>query len=157
MTAVVGAVVLLVMLATLLSGCAPGSPEAAAQAFYNAIEDGDWNAYIDSILPDRVRRMTSEERTYTKDSLKESGVTFKGLKFETKYTNKDKTEATVSIVAGEMSQENPATGEKEVITIDREKHIDKYFIKKLEVILKAIRKESLLNEGSKAVIDMLFN
>lgn len=116
--AVAGAVIIIVMLATLTSGCAPNSPEAATKAFYNAIENGDWNAYIDSILPERVRMMTPEEKEYTEESVEDSGVTFEGLKFETKYTNKDKTEATVSIVAGEMSQENPSTGEKEVVTIE---------------------------------------
>lgn len=115
--ATVLAVALALGLSTFAAGCGAQTPEQAVRDFYKAIEEHDWNAYLGSVLPDNVRRMTEVDVQKQKEEFKASDYSYKGLKLKTEYDKKDKDKADVKLVAGLVSGKNPSTGEKERTTI----------------------------------------
>lgn len=101
----------------LLTGCGPSTPEAAVQDFYKAIDDGNWDAYLGSVLPENIRRMTEEDARNEKERFLAGDSTFEELKFKTVYDKKDKNKAEVELTEGKITGTNPMTGEKETTTI----------------------------------------
>jgi hypothetical protein len=99
-------------------GCGASTPEEAVRNYYKAISDNDWNAYLYSVLPDNVRRMTSSDIQSAKKSLKDSEIDYSGQKFKTIPDKKDKNTAEVEMTAGKVSFRNPNTGEKSSMTVD---------------------------------------
>ncbi|MBN1289664.1 MAG: DUF4878 domain-containing protein [Actinobacteria bacterium] len=116
---IIGLLMASVVLSVFASGCAPDTPEAAAQSFFNAVESGDFGAFLDSVAPERVRRMSAEEKTMQEELLKSGESKYEGLKFEAKIDRKDKNKAVVTITAGKMTQKNPMTGEEQVVEFDK--------------------------------------
>ncbi|MBN2167676.1 MAG: DUF4878 domain-containing protein [Actinobacteria bacterium] len=116
---IVGLLMAAVVLAVFAAGCAPNTPETAAQSFFNAIESGNFNAFLDSVNPERVRRMSGEEKTMQKELIKSGDAQYKGLTFEAKIDRKDKNKAVVTITGGKMTQKNPMTGEEQTIEFDK--------------------------------------
>jgi hypothetical protein len=116
------AVLLLLVIAIVLpiaAGCGgASSPEQAVNDFYEAIEAGDWNAYLNAVLPDNVRRMTSSDEQEQKKQFEEADFEYSGLKYKTIYDKKDKDTAQVQLVAGEITGTNPSTNQKETTTIE---------------------------------------
>lgn len=100
------------------AGCGAETPEAAVRSFFGAIQDQDFNAYLGSILPDDARSMSQAGRQAAKEDFGKTETTFKGLKFTTKYDDKDKDKATVSMAAGSVSAKDPATGQTQTTTVD---------------------------------------
>lgn len=115
---------IVVLLAAVLAvpfaaGCGGASmPQQAVNDFYKAIEARNWNAYLNSILPDNVRRMTQSDSNAAKKQFDEADFKYTGLKYKTVYDKKDKDMAQVELTAGEITGTNPATGKKEVTTIE---------------------------------------
>ena len=115
--ATVLAVALTLGLSMFAAGCGAQSPEQAVRDFYKAIETHDWNAYLGSVLPDNVRRMTEVDAQKQKKEFKSSDYSYKGLKLKTEYDRKDKDKADVKLMAGLVSGKNPSTGKIERTTI----------------------------------------
>ncbi len=118
-----GLAVLLLLVAALAvpfaAGCGgASSPEQAVNDFYEAIEAGDWNAYLDTVLPDNVRRMTPSDEQEQKKQFEEADFKYSGLKYKTVYDEKDKETAEVQLTAGEITGTNPSTNQKETTTIE---------------------------------------
>ena len=99
------------------AGCGAATPQDAVSNFYKAIEARNWNAYLGSILPDNVRRMTSDDALEAKKQFKAADFKYTGLKFKTIYNKKDKDKADVELTAGTITGTNPATKKKESTTI----------------------------------------
>lgn len=99
------------------AGCGASTPQDAVSNFYKAIEARNWNAYLGSILPDNVRRMTESDTLEAKKQFKEADFKYTGLKFKTSYDKKDKDKADVELTAGTITGTNPATKKKESTTI----------------------------------------
>jgi hypothetical protein len=112
------AVLLALVLPFFAAGCGPRTPEAAVSSFFNAIQDQNWNAYLDSILPDDVRSMSQTEQATTKEDFGKTVTTFKDLKYKTEVNDKDKNKATVSVVSGRISAKDPSTGQSQTTTVD---------------------------------------
>jgi hypothetical protein len=98
-------------------GCGASTPEAAVRNYYQAISDHDWNAYLNSILPSNVRRMTSSDIQSVKESFEGSEIKYSDLKFKTVMDKSDKDKAEVLMIAGKISFRNPNTGEKTTMTV----------------------------------------
>jgi len=112
------AVLALALAVPLLSaGCGVQTPNQAVRDFYNAIETHNWNAYLNSVLPDSVRRMTQVDVIKQKKEFLATDFTYKGLKLNTVYDRKDKNMADVELQAGIISGKNPTTGKTERTTV----------------------------------------
>ncbi len=98
-------------------GCGASTPQDAVSNFYKAIEARNWNAYLGSILPDNVRRMTQSDMLEAKKQFQEADFKYTGLKFKTAYDKKDKDKADVELTEGTITGTNPATKKKESTTI----------------------------------------
>ena len=116
---VVSAIVLLMLLAVPLaaSGCGSKTPEAAVEEFYTDIEEHNWNAYLSTILPENVRRMTEEDNKYEKERFEEGDFVYEDLEFKTVYNEENENEAEVELTSGKITGTNPMSGEKETTTI----------------------------------------
>ncbi|MHB8895983.1 MAG: nuclear transport factor 2 family protein [Candidatus Geothermincolia bacterium] len=101
----------------LAAGCGAQTPEQAVRGFYKAIETHNWNAYLSSVLPDNVRRMTEVDMRKQKKEFLATDFTYKGLKLKTNYDPKNKNKADVELQAGVISGKNPTTGKTERTTI----------------------------------------
>lgn len=116
--AVAVAVGLFLAVPVLLGGCGgASSPEQAVRNFYDAIEARDWNAYLSSIYPENVRRMTQADMNDEEKKFKEADFKYSGLKFKTVYDKKNKSKAEVELTDGKITGTNPMTNEKETTTI----------------------------------------
>lgn len=116
--AVTIAVSLLLVVPVLLGGCGgASSPEQAVENFYDAIEARDWNAYLSSIYPENVRRMTQTDMNDEEKKFKEADFEYSGLKFKTVYDKKNESKAEVELTDGKITGTNPTTNEKETTTI----------------------------------------
>ncbi len=115
----VSAIVLLMFLTVPLaaSGCGSQTPEAAVADFYNAIEEHNWNAYLSSVLPENVRRMTEEDVQYEKERFEEGDFVYEDLEFKTVYNEENENEAEVELTGGKIIGTNPVSGERETTTI----------------------------------------
>ncbi len=102
---------------TMAAGCGPQTPEKAVRDFYKSIEKHDWNAYLNSVLPARVRRMTESDIMEQKKEFLDSDYKYTGLKLKADYKGKDKNRADVELQAGLISGKNPSTGKTERTTI----------------------------------------
>jgi len=99
-------------------GCGGAStPQQAVENFYKAVQDRNWNAYLSSILPDNVRRMTESDLQDTKKQFESSDYEYKDLKYKTIPDPKDKNKAKVELLSGTIIGTNPATNQKESTTI----------------------------------------
>ncbi len=103
----------LVSVSILGSGCGPADPQQAVQKFLAAIEANNWYGYLESILPERVRAVTSEELNLRKEAFSQHQEEFEDVKLEVKQEGKDKDVADVIMVGGTVSRKNPETGEME--------------------------------------------
>lgn len=101
----------------LAAGCGASTPEAAVEEFYGAIESRDWNAYLNSVLPENVRRMTQSDSIEEKQRFEEADYKYTGLKFKATYDKKNKDRAEVELTDGKISGTNPMTNETETTTI----------------------------------------
>ena len=108
---------LFLSLTVFLSGCGASSPEEAVSNFYKAIEDQDWNAYLSSVYPENVRRMTETDTSEQEEQFNETSYKYTGLKFKTTYDKKDKSKASVELTEGKITGTNPMTNEEETTTI----------------------------------------
>jgi hypothetical protein len=99
-------------------GCGASTPEQAVSNYYKAISNNDWNAYLYSVLPDNVRRMTSSDIQSAKKSLKDSEIDYTGQKFKTIPDTTDKNKAQVEMTAGKVTFRNPSTGKKSSMTVE---------------------------------------
>ena len=115
----VSAIVLLMFLAVPLaaSGCGAETPEAAVRDFYIAIEERNWNAYLSSILPENVRRMTEEDVQYEKERFEEGDFVYEDLELKTAFNEENDNEAEVELTSGKITGTNPMSGERETTTI----------------------------------------
>jgi hypothetical protein len=118
-----GLAALLLLVAVLVvpfaAGCGgASSPEQAVNDFYEAIEAGDWNAYLNTVLPDNVRRMTQSDADDAKKQFEEADYKYSGLKYKTVYDSKNKEKADVELTAGKITGTNPSTSQKETTTIE---------------------------------------
>jgi hypothetical protein len=99
------------------SGCGANTPEEAVQDFFTAIEEHNWNAYLSSVLPENVRRMTEEDIKYEKERLEEVDFVYEDLEFKTVYNEENENEAEVELISGKITGTNPMSGERETITV----------------------------------------
>ena len=120
------AVVVAVMLAALLplfaSGCGAATPADAVRNFLKAVDTDNWNLFLSSVLPDQVRKMTSDDIVYWRDTaLKQAGQTVKynpgqlGMKTQLK-----KNTATVLIVSGRIVLVKAKDGADVVLNIGKQ-------------------------------------
>lgn len=101
------------------AGCGGAStPKQAVRDFYKAVEDGDWNAYLRTILPENVRRMTESDFQGTKEQFQESDYQYKNLSFKTILDKQHKDRAKVELTSGTIVGTNPMTNKKESTTIE---------------------------------------
>jgi hypothetical protein len=114
-TTVVVALALAVPL--LVAGCGPQTPDQAVRNFYKAIQNHDWNAYLSTVLPDRVRRMTEADVRTQKKQFLATDFTYKGLVLKPVYDKTDKNKAEVALEAGVVTGKNASTGKVERTTI----------------------------------------
>lgn len=101
----------------LLTGCGAQTPEAAVSNFYKSIESHNWNDYLNSVLPDNVRRATAEELRIQKEKFEDTEFKYVGLKFKTISDKKNKDKAEVELTGGAIKAKNPQTGKDETTTI----------------------------------------
>jgi uncharacterized protein YchJ len=99
------------------TGCGAESPDAAVREFYKAIETHNWNAYLASVLPNNVRRMTQTDTADQKKKFLENDFKYIGLKLKTTFNKSDKDKAEVELTAGVIKGKNPTTGKEESTTI----------------------------------------
>lgn len=109
--------VLLMCVPFLAAGCGPQTPQQVAEDFYDSIENHNWNAYLNCILPDNVRDMTEKDVSAQKEQFLTTELTFDDLKMKTKYKNKDKTKADVELTAGVIKIKDPVTGKVQTTTV----------------------------------------
>lgn len=98
-------------------GCGAQTPEAAVREFYKAIETHNWNAYLNSVLPNNVRRMTETDIANQKKQFLANDFKYLGLKLKTILSKTDKDKAEVELTAGVIKGKNPSTGKEETTTI----------------------------------------
>ena len=113
------ALLIMIVIPVLACGCGASTPQAAAENYYEAVTSKNWNAYLNAILPENVRRMTSADIQSAKESFKESEVKYTDLKFKTIPDKKDENKAEVKMIAGTVSFRNPNTGEKSTMTVEQ--------------------------------------
>jgi hypothetical protein len=114
------AAVLVVALAVplLASGCGAATPQDATSSFINAINSRDYNAYLNSVLPENVMRMTEADKSETKKQFEASDTKYNNIKFKTIPDKSDKNMATVELTSGTITGTNPQTKKKESTTIE---------------------------------------
>lgn len=101
-------------LTLMTSGCGGSSkPDTAVTDFFQAISLGDWNAFTDSVLPDRIRVMSDTEKRDLQAQIKKKSEQYTDLKFKVVYDKSDKNKAKVVILSGKISAKNPTTGKQE--------------------------------------------
>lgn len=105
----------------LLAGCGAQTPQQAVRDFYDARANGDWNAYLGTILPDRVRRMTPEDVSMQKESFEGGDFKYTDMKLEVVEKGNDKAE--VQLVGGKITSKNPMTNQEETWTIEEIKEM----------------------------------
>ena len=111
----------------LLVGCGPQTPAAAVSAFYSAQQSKDWNAFLGSVLPEDVRRMTDTDLADVKKAVLANETKDMGLRFKTIPDKSNPNKATVEIVSGVLVVKDPSTGQTQRITIaDYKKQVGKY-------------------------------
>lgn len=87
----------------LAAGCQPDTPVAAVRNFLDAIDTSNWNEFVNSVLPDNVRKMTNEDVQYWRDTaLKEASqsVRFNADRLSIKSSPSGKNKANVRVTAG---------------------------------------------------------
>lgn len=99
------------------TGCGAQTPDTAVRDFYRAIETHNWNAYLNSVLPDNVRRMTSTDMADQKKKFLANDFKYLGLKLKTTFDKNDKNKADVELTAGVVKGKNPTTGKEESTSI----------------------------------------
>lgn len=111
---------LLLVLPLLTAGCGGGAPtpEQAVEDFYQAVQDGDWNAYLGAILPENVRRMTESDVQDTREQFENSDYEYKDLKYKTIPDERDKDKAKVELTSGTIVGTNPMTNQKESTSVE---------------------------------------
>jgi hypothetical protein len=117
------AAVFVMCIALSLTLVAPGcggssSPDTAVRNLFQAINNGDWDAFLGSVLPERVRVMSDTEMQTQKEQIKKKSEGYTDLKMKVEYDKKNKDVATVVITGGKISHENPTTGQKETVIIE---------------------------------------
>jgi hypothetical protein len=96
------------------SGCGGSSkPDTAVTDFFQAISLGDWNAFTDSVLPDRIRVMSDTEKRDLQAQIKKKSERYTDLKFKVVYDKSDKNKAQVVILSGKITGANLTTGQQE--------------------------------------------
>jgi hypothetical protein len=98
-------------------GCGPSTPEAAVQNLTKAINNGDWEGFLSSILPEKVRVMSDTEMQSQKKLFKENREEFAGLQMKVVFDKNDKNKAKVVLTAGKNTRVNPTTGQNETVNI----------------------------------------
>lgn len=114
---VIAALALTLAIPFMAAGCGASTPAQAVSNFYKAIETRDWNAYLDAVYPENVRRMTDSDVTTEKKKFEQADFKYTGLKFKTIPDAKDKNNAQVELTAGTITGTNPSTNQKESTTI----------------------------------------
>ncbi len=112
------AILLAVVLPVFAVGCGASTQQAAVGNYYKAITGHNWNAYLNSVLPENVRRMTSSDLQSAKKSFNENEVKYTGQKFKTIPDKSDKNKAAVEMTSGKVSYKDPNTGEKKSMTVE---------------------------------------
>jgi hypothetical protein len=111
------AILIAVVIPVLACGCGPSTPQAAVENYYDAVSNRDWNAYLNAILPENVRRMTSADAQSAKGSFKDNSIKYTDLKFKTIPNAQDKNRAEVQMISGTVAFKNPNTGENKKMTV----------------------------------------
>jgi len=101
------------LLLTLVAfGCGGSTtPDTAVNNFFQAINAGDSDALLGSVLPERVRAMSDTERQQLQAQIKTKSETYSGLKLKVSYDKNDKNKAKVVISSGKISAKDPTTGQ----------------------------------------------
>lgn len=99
------------------AGCGAQTPEAAVGNFFTAMETNSWNDYLNSILPDNVRRATSEELREQENSFDETNLQYVNIKYKVNKDRRNPDKATVELVSGRVRVKNPQTGKFETTSI----------------------------------------
>ena len=101
-------------LTLMTSGCGGSSkPDTAVTDFFQAISLGDWNAFTDSVLPDRIRVMSDTEKRDLQAQIKKKSERYTDLKLKVVYDKSDKNKSQVVILSGKITGANPTTGQQE--------------------------------------------
>ncbi len=103
-----GVVILLLLFIVspiLTTGCAASTPIEAAKKFITGIDTNNWNAFMESVLPEETRKMTQEDVQYWRERvLPQVSEAYKfnveKLKFKVRPEGKNK--ALVKIVEGKI-------------------------------------------------------
>jgi hypothetical protein len=115
---VVLAIALALAVPVLTAGCGASTPQQAVNDFYKSIQARNWNAYLGSVLPDNVRRMTQTDIQDQKKKFLQQNYTYEGLKYKTIIDPKDKNKADVELTSGTISGTDPTTNQKQSTTIE---------------------------------------
>lgn len=115
--AAVAMLVLALAVPVFLAGCGSQTPAAAVSAFYSSQQNRDLNAFLSSVLPTDVRRMTDADLAGVKKQIAANQIKSQGLRFKTILDKKDPNKATVEIVSGVLNVKDSATGQTQRITI----------------------------------------
>lgn len=115
---IVVALALALLVPALTAGCGASTPQQAVDNFYKSIQARNWNAYIESVLPNNVRRMTQTDVQDEKKKFEQQNYTYEGLKYKTSYNKKDKNKAEVELTSGKISGTDPTTNQKQSTTIE---------------------------------------
>jgi hypothetical protein len=93
-------------------GCGGSTtPDTAVKNFFQAINAGDSDALLGSVLPERVRAMSDTEKQQLETQVKAKGEQYTGLQLKVVYDKNDKSKAKVVISSGKISAKDPTTGQ----------------------------------------------
>jgi hypothetical protein len=100
------------------AGCGgSSSPDTAVSNFFQAISQGNYNAFASAVLPERVKAMTDTESKSLQDQIKKKSEKYSGMKFKVVYDKNDKNKAKVVVLSGKITAQNPTTGKNETMDI----------------------------------------
>lgn len=118
--ALAGLLAMALALPIFTAGCEPSKPDVAVRNFLNAIDTNNWNEFVNSVLPDKVRKMTNEDIQYWRDTaLKEASqsVRFNADRLSLKTSPQGKNKANVTVTAGNILLVKALSGSDIVLNI----------------------------------------
>lgn len=122
----VAALALVVAVPLLATGCGANSPEQAVRNFMKAFDDGDFNAFLSSVLPENVHRMTDADALFWKDEAFGT-VVFEeeNMQMETKYLDEAKNKAEVTVTSGKIVIKGGVEGSDIVLDLGKKEYTSK--------------------------------
>jgi hypothetical protein len=102
-----GKFVLTLLIAALLAvsalalGCGGGNtPESAVNQYFDAWQSGDWEAFKDAVVP---QKLTEDQEALAEEKFKQVKVKVDGLKMSTEYDKDDSSKASVVLTDGKIT------------------------------------------------------